>query len=176
MLKVSTRLKVFCDNEYMLTNIDRFFRVFKLSISKKNMNTRCQSFGINESKIQDQVIEIGSWLSTQELAAIFHINAIDLSMLLKKWKSERKILAVVYRDRELFPRWAFDDIHGRHPIKGLKPTLQLCGDSRSNWGLAYWYVGVNGYFGGTGPMDLLKSNSPMVLGAAKNELAGIQHG
>lgn len=67
------------------------------------MNSQNQSTEINEDPIQDRVIELSSWRTAQELAVLFRIDEVNLDILLEKWKSEKKIFTVTYRDKELFP-------------------------------------------------------------------------
>ena len=50
------------------------------------------------------------------------------------------------------------------------------GATRSAWGIALWLAGVNSFLGGRRPVDLLAVDQELVLAAARDEMAGVQHG
>jgi hypothetical protein len=69
-----------------------------------------------------------------------------------------------------------DPAAGYRPLKALAPVLHEFGTSKSGWGLGYWFAGVNSFLGGRRPLDLLATHPALVLAAAEDEMAGVEHG
>lgn len=60
--------------------------------------------------------------------------------------------------------------------KAIDALEREFGATKSEWGLACWLSGVNGFLGGRRPVDLLATDPELVLSAARDEMAGVQHG
>lgn len=54
----------------------------------------------------------------------------------------KKIFSVLYRDREIFPRYAFGETQECFPFKELEPILHFFGDRKSNWGVGILVYGA----------------------------------
>jgi len=121
-------------------------------------------------------LESTSWLTAREIGQMAGLVSSNPSVQTSKWKRQRRIFAVSYANASLFPAYALDVANGYRPLKGLKPILELFGDSKDGWGLAYWFSSVNSYLGGQRPQDLLETDPEQVLAAAEAESIGVEHG
>ena len=55
-------------------------------------------------------------------------------------------------------------------------VLEIFGESKDSWGLAYWFSSVNSFLGGKRPQDVLAKQPDRVIAAAVDELEGVVHG
>lgn len=125
---------------------------------------------------QAEVFKATQWLTSTELSKYADLKSKNLSAGPAKWKAEKKIFSVKHKGSEWFPIYAIDTHNNFRPVKGLQPILKAFDDTKDSWGLAYWFAGVNSFLGGERPQDVLQNDPVKVLAAAKDEMAGIQHG
>lgn len=77
------------------------------------------------------------------------------------------LLAVNHQDRELYPRFQFND-EGQ-PLPVMAEILTILCDVRSPWEIALWLTAANGWLGGRRPVDLLRTAPDRVIDAASHE-------
>ena len=82
---------------------------------------------------------------------------------------ERKILTVEYRDVTYVPSFQFDE-KGR-PRPAVAKVIEILGKDTSDWGIALWFAGANGWLDGKRPVDLLEDEPKEVIQAAEHEAA-----
>jgi hypothetical protein len=122
------------------------------------------------------VLENGDWLTAAQIAEIAGFSTSNPSAQPNKWKKERLIFAVRHCGTDYFPGYALDPGTGYRPIKALAKVLRLLGETKDDWGLAYWFASVSSFLGGKRPQDMLAEQPGRVLAAAEDELAGALHG
>lgn len=121
-------------------------------------------------------LESTSWLTAREIGEMAELAPNNPSVQVSKWKRDHRIFSINRGNVALFPAYALDSAKGYRPVRGLRPILELFGESKDGWGLAYWFSSVNSYLGGKRPQDLLASHPERVLAAAQEEIAGVAHG
>jgi hypothetical protein len=62
------------------------------------------------------------------------------------------------------------------PRKELAGILDVLGDSKDGWGLAFWFAALNSFLDDERPQDLLAVAPEQVLAAARDEVAEVLHG
>jgi hypothetical protein len=127
-------------------------------------------------RAQSAALSSCRWFTVSQLSLLHACELENMANLLSAWKSEMMLFSIVHQSIEYYPCYAFDKENGYMPAKELKLVLQEFGDSRSGWGLSFWFASVNGFLGGQRPQDLLKIMPDKVLAAAKDDMVGIQHG
>lgn len=129
-----------------------------------------------EGRARKAALESTSWLTAREIGQMAGLTSDNPSAQTSKWKRQHRIFAIHHRNVDLFPAYALDKTNGYRPLKGLKPILELFGNSKDGWGLAYWFSSVNSYLGGQRPQDVLGTDPERVLAAADQERVGVEHG
>ena len=122
------------------------------------------------------VLESGDWLTAAQIAEIAGFSASNPSAQPNKWKRDRQIFAVRHRGVDYFPGYALDPSTDYRPAKGLARVLDVFGERKDDWGLAYWFASVNSFLGGKRPQDFLIDQPARVIAAAEDEVAGALHG
>ena len=86
-------------------------------------------------------------------------------------KQERKIFTVTQGDATYIPSFQFDE-NGR-PRPAVAKVIQILGKDggMSDWGLALWFTGANGWLDDKRPVDVLKEEPEEVVQAAEQEAA-----
>ena len=84
-------------------------------------------------------------------------------------KQERRIFTVTQGDATYVPSFQFDET-GR-PYPAVARVIQILGKDTSDWGLALWFTGTNGWLDGKRPVDVLKEEPEEVVQAAEQEAA-----
>jgi hypothetical protein len=122
------------------------------------------------------VLEGADWLSSVELAGLAGLSATNPSTQPNKWKRHRQIFAIHHNGVDYFPGYGLDPDIGWRPRKVLKAVLEVFGDAKDGWGLAYWFLSANSFLGGQRPQDLLATAPEQVIAAACDEMEDIAHG
>ena len=79
------------------------------------------------------------------------------------------------RPGDYLPLYGLDP--GDHrPRKEMAEILNVFGDVKDGWGLAFWFAGLNSFLDDERPQDVLASDPKLVIAAAKDEMAELQHG
>lgn len=122
------------------------------------------------------VLESGDWLTAAQIAEMAGFSPNNPSAQPNKWKREGLIFAVRHRGVDYFPSYALDLNAGYRPRKPLATVLKVLGESKDDWGLAYWFASDNSFLGGKRPQDLLAEQPERVIAAAEDERQGVAHG
>jgi hypothetical protein len=120
------------------------------------------------------VLESGDWKTAIEVAQAAGLGLTNLSSQLNNWKRERRIFAINHQGRDYFPAYGLDG-EGR-PLKGVAEVLEVFGERKDGWNLAYWFAAVNSFLGGKRPQDVLEVNPTRVAAAAQDEMKNMLFG
>ncbi|APX91766.1 hypothetical protein BWR19_01745 [Halomonas sp. 1513] len=121
-------------------------------------------------------LESTRWLTAQEIGELAGLTSSNPSVQASKWTRDHRIFTITRGNVVLYPAYALDTAKGYRPVKGMRPILELFGDRKDGWGLAYWFSSVNSHLGGKRPQDLVASQPDRVLAAAQQEIAEVAHG
>ncbi|MBT0667353.1 hypothetical protein HT136_03095 [Novosphingobium profundi] len=122
------------------------------------------------------VFEAGEWISAADLSRAAGFSGKNGSTQPNKWKREGRIYALRKGTSDFYPGYALDPEAGFRPLPGLAPVLTVFADALDPWDIAIWFASTNSFLGGARPMDLLSRAPSRVLAAAKDEVAGVEHG
>ena len=103
-------------------------------------------------------------LDAERVHELYGSKARNRSALAARWRSDKKIFAVLHGGRFLYPAFQFD-AQGR-PRKAISKVLAALGDAVGGWQTALWFVTPNGWLDGEKPVDLLDRQPAAVLDAA----------
>lgn len=121
------------------------------------------------------VLEGADWLTAAQLAEMAGLSTNNPSAQPNKWKRQKQIFAIDLNGVDYFPGYGLDPEAGYRPRRSLKPILEVFGDEKDGWGLAYWFLGANSFLGGRRPQDILASEPERVLAAARDEMEAVAH-
>ncbi|UEC01670.1 hypothetical protein [Burkholderia vietnamiensis] len=122
------------------------------------------------------VLEGADWLTAAKVAELAGLSPTNPSTQPNKWKREHRIFAIHHNGIDYFPGYGLDPEAGWRPRKTLKSVLEVFGDKKDGWGLAYWFLSANSFLGGRRPQDVLAIESERVVAAAQDEVEGVTHG
>lgn len=125
---------------------------------------------------RNSVLEGADWLTAVQVAELAGLSASNPSTQPNKWKRQRQIFAITHNGVDYFPGYGLDPATGYRPRKGLKPILDVFGEQKDGWGLAYWFLSANSFLGGKRPQDILATEPESVIAAAKDEIEEVAHG
>lgn len=128
---------------------------------------------------RNAVFESGDWLTAAHVAEMAGFSKSNPSAQPNKWKKERAIFAINRNGIDYFPGYALDPKTKFRPYKSVADIIEVFGDKKDAWGLAYWFSSVNSFLGGRRPQDMLAIEPARVIAAANDEvedLAGVAHG
>lgn len=126
-------------------------------------------------KARRAVLESGDWLTAAQLAELAGLSARNPSAQPNKWKKQRQIFAISHNGSDYFPGYGLDADAGFRPLKSLAKVIEVFGDHKDGWGLAYWFRSDNSFLGGKRPQDLLASSPERVIAAAEDEIQEVAH-
>ena len=121
------------------------------------------------------VLEGADWLTAAKLAELAGLSASNPSTQPNKWKRQRQIFAIHHNGVDYFPGYGLDPEADWRPRKALKSVLEVFGDEKDGWGLAYWFLSANSFLGGKRPQDVLATRPEQVIAAASDEMEGVAH-
>lgn len=122
------------------------------------------------------VLEGADWLTAAQVAKLAGLSATNPSTQPNKWKRQRRIFAVHHNGVDYFPGYGLDPQAGWRPRKTMKSVLEVFGDDKDGWGLAYWFGSANSFLGGRRPQDMVATKPEQVIAAARDELQDAVHG
>ncbi len=128
------------------------------------------------ARSRNAVLESADWLTAAQVAELAGLSASNPSTQPNKWKRQKQIFAITHNGVDYFPGYGLDPNTGYRPRKALKPVLDVFGEHKDGWGLAYWFLSANSFLGGKRPQDVLASEPERVVAAAEDEIKGISHG
>lgn len=127
-------------------------------------------------RVQAAVRASTQWLTTTEISNCIELNPVNVRLQLAELLFEQKLFCIEIDGEILYPSYALEIQKALNPTEGLHEVLQTFGESKNGWGLAYWFFARNSFLGGERPQNILRSSPLHVLQAAKDHLAGVQHG
>ncbi len=130
------------------------------------------------ARARNAVFAASDWLTAAEVAAMAGFSKTNPSTQPNKWKKEGAIFAIEQNRIDYFPAYGLNPEANYRPYKALAEVMQVFGDKKDAWGLAYWFAAVNSFLGGARPLDLLANKPERVIAAAADEvadLAGVAH-
>ena len=122
------------------------------------------------------ILGSGDFLPAGEIAKLAGYSAKNPSAQPNKWKKDGAIFAIQHKGTDYFPIYALNPDENYRPYKVLADALRIFGETKSEWGIAYWFAGLNSFLDDRRPQDLLASDSESVIAAARDEVEGLQHG
>lgn len=127
------------------------------------------------ARVRKAVLEGADWLTAAKLAELAGLSPTNPSTQPNKWKRQRQIFAIHHNGVDYFPGYGLDPEADWRPRKALKSVLQVFGDEKDSWGLAYWFLSANSFLGGRRPQDVLATQPEQVIAAASDEMEGVAH-
>jgi len=128
------------------------------------------------ARSRNAVLESADWLTAAQVAELAGLSASNPSTQPNKWKRQKLIFAITHNGVDYFPGYGLDPDTGYRPRKTLKPVLDVFGEHKDGWGLAYWFLSANSFLGGKRPQDVLASEPERVIAAAEDEIKEVSHG
>lgn len=122
------------------------------------------------------ILESGDFLPAAAIASLAGYSAKNPSAQPNKWKKDAAIFAIQHKGNDYFPMYALDAEENYRPYKALAEVLRIFGETKTGWGIAFWFAGLNSFLDDRRPQDLLESEPDLVIAAAKDEVMGIRHG
>ena len=121
------------------------------------------------------ILNSPDFLPATEVAKLAGFSATNPSVQPNKWKRNRGIFAIQHGRDDYFPLYALNPDDHR-PRKQMAEILRVFGDAKDGWGLAFWFAALNSFLDYERPQDVLAIDPDRVIAAAKDEMAGVQHG
>jgi hypothetical protein len=121
------------------------------------------------------ILNSGDFLPATEVAKLAGFSSTNLSVQPNKWKRHREIFAIQHGREDYLPLYGLDPADHR-PRKEMAEILNIFGDAKDGWGLAFWFAGLNSFLDDERPQDVLATDPERVVAAAKDEMAELQHG
>ena len=121
------------------------------------------------------ILNSGDFVPASEVAKIAGFSATNPSVQPNKWKRNRDIFAIQHGRDDLFPLYVLNPDDHR-PRRQMAEILHIFGDAKDGWGLAFWFAALNSFLDDERPQDVLAVDPDRVIAAAKDEMAGVQHG
>jgi hypothetical protein len=103
-----------------------------------------------------------------EIAALAGLPAQLARQNLQEWKASGRIFSVEENGNEYYPLFALDPRAHYQPYPAVVEILSILGALLSPWGVAGWFVGLNGFLDDQRPQDLLAVDPAWVIDAAKD--------
>ena len=121
------------------------------------------------------ILNSGDFLPATEVARLAGFSASNLSVQPSKWKRNREIFAIQHGRDDYLPLYGLDPGDNR-PRKAMAEILNVFGDVKDGWGLAFWFAGLNSFLDDERPQDVLAADPDRVIAAARDEMAELGHG
>ena len=122
------------------------------------------------------ILRSGDFVSAGDIAKMAGYSSKNPSAQPNKWKRDGAIFAFQHKGIDYFPRYALDPVESYRPYKALAEVLSIFGETKSAWGTAFWFAGLNSFLDDQRPQDLLATRPDLVIAAAQDEADGVQHG
>jgi hypothetical protein len=125
---------------------------------------------------RSKVLQSGDFLPAGEIARLAGYSEKNPSAQPNKWKKDGAIFAIQHKGVDYFPLYALDPDENLRPHKAVSEILRVFGETKTGWGIAFWFAGLNSFLDDRRPQDLLASDPKLVIAAAKDEAEGVEHG
>lgn len=89
---------------------------------------------------------------------------------LVRWRQVRKVIAVPFDGKSLYPAFQFDNQHRPLPI--IEEILRLFSDDarRTDWQNLFWFISAHAWLRGQSPQQCLTDRPDAVMDAATHEM------
>ncbi|WP_071608780.1 hypothetical protein [Entomohabitans teleogrylli] len=126
--------------------------------------------------LKESVLADSRWLLAREVSELTGsgIAVKNPSAVPNRWKRAKKIFAIPLEGKDLYPAYALDE--GGQPLPVVKKLLELFGESKTPWSLAFWFGSPNSWLSNQKPKDCLVAQPEAVYHAAQQEREGPLHG
>ena len=125
-------------------------------------------------KAKTDILNSGDFLPATEVARLAGFSASNLSVQPNKWKRAREIFAIQHGREDYLPVYALTPDH--RPRKEMAEILNIFGDAKDGWGLAFWFASLNSFLDDERPQDVLATDPESLIAAARDEMAEFGHG
>jgi hypothetical protein len=125
---------------------------------------------------RSKISESGDFLPAGEIAKLAGYSEKNPSAQPNKWKKDGAIFAIQHKGVDYFPLYALDPDENYRPYKAIAEILRVFGETKTGWGIAFWFAGLNSFLDDRRPQDLLAIDPDLVIAATKDEVEGVQHG
>jgi hypothetical protein len=125
---------------------------------------------------RSSILQSGDFITPKEVSKLAGYSETNPSVYPNKWKRSGKIFAIQSEGKDYFPFYALDPNNKYQPREEVADVLRIFGDSKDSWGVALWFASLNSFLDDERPQDTLAIDPSRVAAAAKDEMAGIQHG
>lgn len=122
------------------------------------------------------ILKSGDFIDSKEVSKLAGYSATNPAVYPNKWKSAGKIFAISSENRDYFPFYALDPNNGYQPFATVAEILALFKGSRDSWAVALWFASLNSFLDDKRPQDVLATDPDRVIAAARDEMAGVEHG
>jgi len=122
------------------------------------------------------ILKSGDFIPAGEVSQLAGYSRTNPSVQPNKWKRNRAIFAIEHKGDDFFPLYGLNPDDNYRPRKEVAEILNIFGDSKDGWGVAFWFAGLNSFLDDERPQDLLAVAPEQVLAAARDEMAGVLHG
>jgi hypothetical protein len=117
------------------------------------------------------VLKTGDYFNAVQVAEMAGFSKANPIAQPNMWKQDGAVFAVNQGGVDLFPGYALDPAKEYRPYKVVGEVIEVFGNKKDGWGLAYWFASVNSFLGGARPQDLIEQAPEKVLAAARDALA-----
>ena len=121
------------------------------------------------------ILQSGDFLSAGDIAKMAGYSPKYPSAQPNKWKCDGAIFAFRHKGIDYFLRYSLDPAESYRSYKALADVLKIFGETKSGWGAAFWFAGLNSFLDDQRPQDLLATRPDLVIAAAQDEAGGVQH-
>ncbi len=129
-----------------------------------------------QDEMRQQVL--GEMRSAGQLATLAGRSATEIRRDLDLWAADGRILSVRHKGVDCFALFALNPAEGYRPYPAVADAIRILSAvlNRDNaWGLASWFIGLNGFLDDLRPADLLTSDPEWVIEAAQDEVNDAKH-
>lgn len=125
---------------------------------------------------KSHILASGDFLPAGKIAELAGYSEKNPSAQPNRWKKEGAIFAIQHKGVDYFPLYALNPDQNYRPYKAVAEILRIFRETKTGWGLAFWFAGLNSFLDDRRPQDLLSGQPDLVIAAARDELEGVQHG
>ncbi len=122
------------------------------------------------------ILQSGDFIDSKEVSRLAGYSETNPSVYPNKWKGASKVFAISSENKDYFPFYALDAKNGYQPLAAMSEVLGIFGDSKDSWGVALWFASLNSFLDDERPQDIIAIDPDRVVAAAKDEMAGVEHG
>jgi len=120
------------------------------------------------------ILNSGDFLPATDVARLAGFSASNLIVQPNKWKRTGEIFAIQHGREDYLPIYALTPDH--RPRKEMAGILNIFGEAKDGWGLAFWFAALNSFLDDDRPQDVLATDPESVIAAARDEMAELEHG